>query len=58
MLNLAAARIESRETERAEMMPLVDDGSSFLVDIDVYGLPGFESENIEISDSVPHIRLY
>lgn len=57
LLNFAAARMESGEMERAEMMPLVEVGSSFLVEMEVYGWPGFEIENIEISDSVPHIRL-
>jgi len=35
LLNLAAARIESGETERAEIMPLVEVESSFLVEMEV-----------------------
>jgi hypothetical protein len=54
---LPAARIESWETDNAEIIPLVDEGLSFLVDILVCGPPGTEIEKIEIKDSEPHIRL-
>jgi hypothetical protein len=37
LLNFAAARMEEGEMERAEMMPLVEVGSSFLVEMEVYG---------------------
>ena len=57
LLNLPAARIESLETDKAEITPLVGEGDNFLVEMLVWGLPGLEMENIDIKDSEPHIRL-
>ena len=56
LLNVPAAKRESEDSERAEIIPLVC-GRSLVVEMEVYGGPGYEMENIEIMELVPQIRL-
>jgi hypothetical protein len=56
LLNVPAARMVSVETERAEIIPFVEEKRD-LVRMEVCGGPGFEREKIDIRESVPHIKL-
>ena len=57
LLNVPAARILSwADTDSEEIIPF-EGGKSFLVQMEVWGGPGFEIENIDIRESVPQIKL-
>jgi hypothetical protein len=56
LLYIPAARVLSEDTASAEMMPFVE-GRSFVVGIELSGSPGFDTENTERRELVPHIKL-
>jgi hypothetical protein len=56
LLNVPVARISSGDTAREETMPFVAE-KSLVVEMDVCGGPGFDSENTEIREFVPQMRL-
>jgi hypothetical protein len=56
LLNVPVARMSSGDTARAETIPFVAE-KSLVVEMDVRGGPGFDSENTEIRELVPQMRL-